>query len=52
MRRGNVPRGILVSEFKLQIFFPLFFHIHILKGNLTEWNPDKITSARQAQMRE
>lgn len=58
-RGGNVPRGIVVREFQLMIFFffPLFFchfffHVCIFKGNLTEWNPDKITSARQAQMRE
>lgn len=39
-------------ELKLQIFFFLFFRIFFVEGNLTEWNPDKITSARQAQMRE
>lgn len=32
------------------IFFFGFF-CFFLKGILTEWNPDKITSARQAQMR-
>lgn len=40
-------------ELKLQIFFFLFLKLFVVvEGNLTEWNPDKITSARQAQMRE
>lgn len=33
------------EELKLQDFF-----FYFLKGNPTVWNPDKITSVRQAQM--
>lgn len=43
----NVPWGIFVNESKFLIFFFLFFVLFFLKGILTEWNPDKITSARR-----
>lgn len=40
-------------SWNFRFFFFLFLKLFVVvEGNLTEWNPDKITSARQAQMRE
>lgn len=51
MSEGEMYHEVFLWVETSDFFFP-FFRIFFVEGNLTEWNPDKITSARQAQMRE